>query len=103
MPIMEGYGLTETSPIVSCSPPGTWKYRRLGCVGAALPGVTIMIVDPITLEEKSGEDEGEICVAGPGVTPGYRNNPEANEKSFFFHNGNVFLFFFSEYTNLIFQ
>lgn len=49
MPIMEGYGLTETSPIVSCSPPGTWKYRRLGCVGAALPGVTILIIDPTTM------------------------------------------------------
>jgi long-chain acyl-CoA synthetase len=86
---VEGYGLTETSPIVTCSTPGSWKYRRLGCVGSPLPGVKLLIVNPATMEEVSGEEEGEICISGPSVTPGYRNNPEANEKSFFIQNGTL--------------
>jgi long-chain acyl-CoA synthetase len=49
IPIVEGYGLTETSPIVTCSTPGSWQYRRLGCVGSPLPGVKLLIVDPLTM------------------------------------------------------
>jgi long-chain acyl-CoA synthetase len=44
LPIIEGYGLTETSPVVSCGT-NTWEHRKLGCVGVAVPGVTIRIVD----------------------------------------------------------
>mmetsp|Transcript_5137 Transcript_5137/g.7857 ORF Transcript_5137/g.7857 Transcript_5137/m.7857 type:complete len:666 (-) Transcript_5137:128-2125(-) len=87
MPIMEGYGLTETSPVVTTSPPGGWENRRLGCVGVPIPGVTVLILDPVTLEEMNDGSEGEICVAGDNVTPGYRNNQEANDKAFITKNG----------------
>lgn len=84
VPVCEGYGLTETSPVISSSSWG-WKNRRLGTVGVPLDGQTVKIVDPETLEEvKSPSDEGEICVAGPNVMKGYRNNPEANAEVFFY-------------------
>ena len=50
LPICEGYGLTETSPVISTGAPN-WHTRRLGCVGVPLPGNTMYIRDPATGEE----------------------------------------------------
>jgi long-chain acyl-CoA synthetase len=87
VPICEGYGLTETSPVISSGTVG-WSKRRLGCVGVMLDGVTVKIVDPETLQElPSQEEDGEICVNGPNVMRGYRNNDEANKEVFFWLNG----------------
>ena len=86
IPICEGYGLTETSPVVTSSIPG-WSSRRLGCVGVPLKGISLKILNP---DATGADDEflpsdvdGEICVSGPNVMKGYRNNPEANAESFF--------------------
>jgi long-subunit acyl-CoA synthetase (AMP-forming) len=59
IPIMEGYGLTETSPIITL---GTvdWSARRLGCVGVPIPGVTVRIVDPETLQQLPSDTDGEV-------------------------------------------
>jgi long-chain acyl-CoA synthetase len=62
--VYEGYGLTETSPIVSCNVPG---YRKLGSVGRPIPGVRVVIDTEVTGDPKNGE----IVVYGPNVMQGY--------------------------------
>ena len=67
--IREGYGLTESSPVVSFNrfEPGGWRF---GTVGIPIPGVEVQIAGP-------GEnEEGEILVRGPNVMMGYYNRPE---------------------------
>lgn len=84
VPITEGYGLTETSPVITSSRRG-WTTRRLGCVGVPLDGVNVKIMDPETMEDlTTGGQDGEICVAGPNVMRGYRRNKEANDEVFFY-------------------
>ena len=89
IPVMEGYGLTETSPVLTAGIPG-WEGRRLGYTGVALEGVTIKIVDPETLEEVPEGEEGEVCGSGDSIMVGYRNNEEANKEVFFHMNGQRF-------------
>ena len=72
--VYEGYGLTETSPIVSANYPGT---RKFGSVGKPIPGVTVSIDRSVSADPK----EGEIVVHGPNVMRGYHNRPEENEKA----------------------
>lgn len=67
--VYEGYGLTETSPIVTANFPGA---RRIGSVGRPIPGVRV-VIDPSAAGE--GHD-GEIIVYGPNVMKGYHNRPE---------------------------
>jgi long-chain acyl-CoA synthetase len=78
-----GYGLTETSPLLTLNPPdGT----RLGSVGRAVPGVEITI-DPSAVPQAGDSSggfhrEGEILARGPNVFSGYRNRPEETSKVF---------------------
>jgi len=69
IPVLEGWGLTETSPCCTITDP-TLK-REKGIVGKPIPGVSIGIAD-----------DGEICVKGPNVMVGYYKNDDANEKAF---------------------
>ena len=73
--VYEGYGLTETSPIVTAN---TRTARRIGSVGTPIPGVSVEIDTDVT-----GDVEiGEIVVHGPNVMMGYYHLPEENEKVF---------------------
>ncbi|RJU81923.1 MAG: hypothetical protein DWB99_05485 [Candidatus Poseidoniales archaeon] len=75
----EGYGLTETSPLVSAngwSGPGTSKLR---CVGRVANGVKVTI-DTDAWDDPDRPDEGEIIVHGPNVMKGYWNNEEATKE-----------------------
>jgi long-chain acyl-CoA synthetase len=69
--VYEGYGLTETSPVVTTNSPGR---RKFGSVGRVLPGVRVEIDTSVTDDHKTGE----IIVYGPNVMLGYHNRPEDN-------------------------
>lgn len=70
--LLEGYGLTETSPVVSwCAP----HAARDGTVGRVLPGVEVLIVDDQDRPLPAGQD-GEILIAGPNVMRGYYKQDE---------------------------
>lgn len=66
--LLQGYGLTETSPVVATN---TYEDRRIGSVGKILPGVEVKIAE-----------DGEIWVKGPNVFQGYFKNKEKTEEAF---------------------
>jgi long-chain acyl-CoA synthetase len=70
--VCEGYGLTETSPVVSSNRPGA---RKIGSVGQPLPGVEVLI-DKSAGADADSPDDGEIVVRGPNVMQGYHRLPE---------------------------
>ena len=76
IPICEGYGLTETSPIITLNVPDS---RVNGSVGRPLGGVTVYIVDENGNPVAPGE-EGEVCCVGPNVMKGYYKNQEATDE-----------------------
>ena len=76
--IIEGWGLTETSPAATINPP---NGIRFGTVGTAIAGVSLRIVDDAEKELPLGA-EGEVCVKGDNVMKGYWNNPDATRDSF---------------------
>ena len=78
-PVIEAYGMTEAAHQMTSNPLGNGK-QKAGCVGIVTsPDVCIMDSDGHQLD---GDAEGEVCIRGDNVTPGYENNPSANETSF---------------------
>lgn len=90
--LMEGYGLSETSPLVMANPLSGEK--KPGSVGLPVPGLEVRFtdIDDPTKVLKFGE-EGEICVRGPQVMQGYFGRPDETAKVFdkdgFFHTGDI--------------
>jgi acyl-CoA synthetase (AMP-forming)/AMP-acid ligase II/1-acyl-sn-glycerol-3-phosphate acyltransferase/acyl carrier protein len=69
--MIEGYGITECSPIVTLHRIGS----ELKGVGRPLPGQEICIIDPVSGEKLPSGSEGEICISGPNVFEGYMQHP----------------------------
>lgn len=72
-PVYEGYGLTETAPVLTMNLPG---QLRLGAVGKPLPQVKILVRNP------DSDGVGEVCVRGANVFAGYHRDPEATAAAF---------------------
>lgn len=75
--IAEGFGMTETSPVVSFNPPG---YIKLGTIGLPVASTNCKVIDDNGNELPLGE-AGELCVKGPQVMKGYWQRPEATAET----------------------
>ena len=81
--LVQGYGLTETSPVIAI---GTNKEHRIGSVGKTVPSVEAKIIDA------NNEGVGELVVKGPNIAIGYYNDPKATKEVFnekWFYTGDL--------------
>lgn len=89
--VVEGYGLSETSPVVTCNPVGGPVVA--GSIGPPLPQTVVSLRDLDDPSKEVAEGErGELCVKGPQVMKGYWNKPEETAKQFsgeFLRTGDV--------------
>lgn len=89
-PIIEGYGLSETSPVATCNPNNIEVYT--GTIGLPLPSTEVTIRDDDGNDVQLGQS-GEICIRGPQVMAGYWRRPEETDKVMtsdgFFKTGDV--------------
>ncbi|MFT3863890.1 MAG: long-chain fatty acid--CoA ligase [Solirubrobacterales bacterium] len=87
--VMEGYGLSETSPVASCNHPH--MERKPGSIGTPIEGVEMRIVDENDAEVAQGE-VGEIVIRGHNIMKGYWGRPEASDEALrggWFHSGDM--------------
>ncbi len=89
-PICEGYGLSETSPSVSCNPTTSREYS--GTIGVPLPSTEMILIDDEGIEVPMGE-RGEIAIRGPQVMAGYWQRPDETANAMtldgFFKSGDI--------------
>ncbi len=91
----EGYGATETAPVVAANAPSALRLddltvqegSRAGTVGLPLPGCALRIVDPETLEDMPEGEAGLVLVGGVNVMKGYLNDPERTDEVIFVEDG----------------
>ena len=91
--ILEGYGLSETSPVLTLNPPGTEDFSAT--VGLPFPSTDIKLLGADDKEVAIGEP-GEVCAKGPQVMKGYWQKPQANADAFtadgYFRTGDIGVF-----------
>src|SRR5919201_2925475 len=76
-PVLQGYGMTEASPVTHSNAMRDLSEARPGSVGRTVPNTESRIVDPASGEALGPGEQGEVWVRGPQVMKGYLNNPEA--------------------------
>ncbi|AXE29995.1 long-chain-fatty-acid--CoA ligase [Chromobacterium phragmitis] len=90
LPLLEGYGLTEASPLVSVNALGIARYT--GAVGMPVPGTEVELRDDAGRRVADGEP-GEVCIRGPQIMAGYWQRPDETAKVFhpdgFFATGDI--------------
>ncbi|KAA9383574.1 class I adenylate-forming enzyme family protein [Neorhizobium galegae] len=79
VPLLDGYGITETSTMVTMNWPGRWRVP--GSCGLPLPGLTVRVVDPKTGLDVPAGIEGELICKGPNLMQGYHNKPRETQKA----------------------
>ena len=86
--VSEGYGMTESSPIISMNPPG---FERIGTAGIPIPGTEIKVIDEAG-NEQPVDGVGELCIRGAQVMAGYWNQPEQTAQTVvegWLHTGDI--------------
>ncbi len=100
--VVQGYGMTELSPVSHATPPG---QLRPGTVGVTVPNAECRIVDPDTGEDQPAGGVGEVWIKGPLVMKGYLNNPEATAQTIdadgWLHTGDVGVFDEDGYLSIV--
>ncbi len=88
--VVQGYGMTELSPVSHLTPPGQFKP---GSVGVTAPNTETRIVNPANGADLGVDEDGEVCVRGPQVMAGYLNNQQATESTIdrdgWLHTGDI--------------
>ena len=88
--VVQGYGLTETSPVTHGTPDGHYKP---GTIGFAIPQTEVRVVDSQTGDDLGRNKDGELWIRGPQVMRGYLNNPEATAQTIdadgWLHTGDI--------------
>ncbi|KAL7234050.1 hypothetical protein ACSBR1_017616 [Camellia fascicularis] len=89
-PVLEAYAMTEATHLMSSNPLPDDGPHKAGSVGKPV-GQEMAILDENGVQQEAGKS-GEVCIRGPNVTKGYKNNPEANKSAFrfgWFHTGDL--------------
>jgi acyl-CoA synthetase (AMP-forming)/AMP-acid ligase II len=88
--VVQGYGMTELSPVSHATPSGMFKP---GSVGVTVPNTEVNIVDPVTQSRLGVDEDGEVWIRGPQVMKGYWNNESATKNTIdddgWLHTGDV--------------
>ncbi|XP_022874421.1 oxalate--CoA ligase-like [Olea europaea var. sylvestris] len=101
-PVLEAYAMTEASHLMASNPLPEDNPHKPGSVGKPV-GQEMAILDENGVQQEANIN-GEVCIRGPNVTKGYKNNPEANKSAFqfgWFHTGDIGFFDSDGYLHLV--
>jgi acyl-CoA synthetase (AMP-forming)/AMP-acid ligase II len=91
--VVQGYGLTETSPVTHVYNLSLTQSDKLSSIGPAIPNTEVMVVDAVTSQPLGRNENGEIWIRGPQVMRGYLNNPDATaatiDEDGWLHTGDI--------------